>query len=455
MQHASSQPSAFYDPLHHRYPDPQQPPAPSYWQQHTNTQWPVTTHGSIPAQADVVVIGGGYTGLNAALELAERYQQQVLLLEANHIGWGCSSRNAGFAMPSTGRMSYAAWAQRCGETTARAIQAEYAAAFERLQGHLHACPEQLQQQAGGYLKIAHSAKAVALLAKQFTALHHYEPQTRWLAQAPLAELINSPQAHAAIHFPHSYGLNPLLLASSVARQAAGAGAQLVSHCPVQHWQSLADGRQQLHTPLGTVTANKVIIASNGYTPNHLHASIHGRSLPVLSSVLVTRPLHADERAACGLSGDQLVMDTRALKYYFRLLPDGRLLFGGRGAIRGKDANKAVYAQHLLAGLAATFPQLTSLCAEPPEYFWSGWVSVALDDYPRIYSPAAGIYTSMGYCGAGVTFSQLAGARVAQLAMGERLPELPFYQSALPRMPLPQLRRLGQWAYYQWARWQHN
>jgi glycine/D-amino acid oxidase-like deaminating enzyme len=83
------------------------------------------------------------------------------------------------------------------------------------------------------------------------------------------------------------------------------------------------------------------------------------------------------------------------------------------------------------------------------------VSVALDDYPRIYSPAQNVYSSMGYCGAGVTFSQLAGLRVAQLAMGEQLPELPFYQSPLPRFPLPQLRRLGQWAYYQWARWQHQ
>lgn len=443
-----------YDPLRDPCPGPNQAAPHSYWQQHTDTQWP-SLCSSPPAQAEVVVIGGGYTGLNAALELAERYQQQVLVLEANDIGWGCSSRNAGFAMPSTGRLGYAAWAKQAGEAVARGIQAEYAAAFERLQRHLEACPQRLQQQPGGYLKVAHSAKAVALLRSQFTALQHYEPQTRWLDQPSLRQLINSPQAHAALHFPHSYGLNPLLLASSVARQAVAAGVQLLAHCPVLHWHTLADGRQQLHTPGGDIIANKVIVASNGYTPNHLHPSVHGRSLPVLSSVLVTRPLSSAELAETGLSGEQLVMDTRALKYYFRLLPDQRLLFGGRGAIRGVDADKPCYAEHLLAALAGTFPQLAALCSEPPAYFWSGWVSVALDDYPRIYSPAANVYTSMGYCGAGVTFSQLAGARVAQLAMGERLPELPFYQSPLPRFPLPQLRRLGQWAYYQWARWQHQ
>src|SRR5690606_31882652 len=126
-----------------------------------------------------------------------------------------------------------------------------------------------------------------------------------------------------------------------------------------------------------------------------------------------------------------------------------LLFGGRGAIRGVDADKPRYTRHLLAALAQTFPALQALSSEPPDYCWSGWVSVALDDYPRIYSPAAGIYTSMGYCGAGVTFTQLAGQRVAQLAMGETLPNLPFYNSALPKFPLPQLRRLGQWLYYQY------
>lgn len=443
-----------YDPLHDTCPGPHSAQPNSYWHAHTHTEWPAPTP-KLPAQADIVVIGGGYTGLNAALELAERYQQQVVLLEANDLGWGCSSRNAGFAMPSTGRLGYAAWAKRCGEAVARGIQTEYAAAFSRLERHREACPQRLQQQSGGYLKIAHSANAVPLLRSQFAALNYYEPQTRWLDQAALSELIHSPQAFAALHFPHSYGVNPVLLASSVARQAAAAGAQLLSHCPVLHWHSLADGRQHLQTPQGDIVANKVIVASNGYTPNHLHPSIHGRSLPVLSSVLVTRPLSAAELAATGLTGEHLVMDTRALKYYFRLLPDQRLLFGGRGAIRGADADKPQYAEHLLAALTCTFPHLRDLASEPPSYFWSGWVSVALDDYPRIYSPAPTIFISMGYCGAGVTFTQLAGQRVAQLSMGERLPELPFYQSPLPRFPLPQLRRLGQWAYYQWARWQHQ
>lgn len=442
-----------YDPLVDDFPGPGQEHERSYWQAHLSQQLAQlpTPQAALPENADVVVIGSGYTGLNAALELAERFQQRVIVVEGNKLGWGCSTRNAGFAMPGTGRLGYGDWEKRIGRAGTEAIQAEYTAAFARLERHLRACPEGLQAQRGGYLKIAHTPHAIEGLRTSYETLKRYEPATKWLDAPAIQARIHSPQAHAAIHYPQSFGLNPRLLHASIARQAAAAGVVMVEDAPVQKWER-SDDKHRLHTGKGRICAPKVVIATNGYTPNHLHPSIHGRSLPVLSSVLVTRPLSADERMAIGLQTSELVMDTRTLKYYYRLLPDGRLLFGGRGAIRGKDARHPRYAQHLLTALKGTFPALKQLCAEPPEYYWSGWVNVALDNYPRIYSPDQGIFTSMGYCGAGVTFSQIAGQRLAELAMGEALPALPFYQSSLPKFPLPHLRRLGQWGFYQLARW---
>ncbi|RUO62530.1 NAD(P)/FAD-dependent oxidoreductase [Pseudidiomarina insulisalsae] len=439
-----------YDPLVNNYPGPAQPHVRSYWQATTSVDLPATQK-YLPEHADIVVIGAGYTGLNAALELAQRFQQQVVVIDANQIGWGCSTRNAGFAMPGTGRLGYGDWEKRLGVDGTRAIKAEYDHAFERLERHLQACPQRLQAQRGGYLKIAHRPQAIDALKASYAILKRYEPGTRWLDADAIQKRVHSPQAHAAIHYPQSFGINPVLLAASLARQAQQAGVTLVEDAPVQRWDKVAQ-QHRLHTAKGRICAPKVVIASNGYTPNHLHPGIHGRSLPVLSSVIVTRPLTADEKAATGLHSTELVMDTRTLKYYYRLLPDGRLLFGGRGAIRGKDAQHPRYAKHLLAALQGTFPALRQLSSEPVEYYWSGWISVALDNYPRIYSPDDGIYTAMGYCGAGVTFTQLAGQRLAELAMGEQLPALPFYQGPLPRFPLPHLRRVGQWAFYQLARW---
>lgn len=439
-----------YDPLVHDFPSSQQPHVRSYWQAHTAVNFP-NAATALPERADIVVIGAGYTGLNAALELAKHYQQNVVLVDANQLGWGCSTRNAGFAMPGTGRLSLADWQKRCGTATAQAIYNEYQAAFARLEAHLQACPQQLEVQRGGYLKIAHRLQAVPALQRSLEQLQQFEPDARWLDSSQTQQRVNTPQAYGAIHYPNSFGLNPLLLTASLARQCQQAGVTLVERAAVMHWER-HEQRHRLHTSKGKITAAKVVVATNGYTSNQLHPSLQGRTLPVLSSVIVTRPLTSDERRSIGLQGNELVMDTRVLKYYYRLLPDGRLLFGGRGAIRGKDAQHPRYARHLLEALAGTFPSLQALAKTPVDYYWSGWISVALDNYPRIYSPADSIYTSMGYCGSGLTFSQLAGQRLAQLTMGETLPELPFYQSPLAKFPLPSLRRLGQWGFYQLARW---
>lgn len=439
-----------YDPLVDNFPGSDHPHARSYWQAHTTAQLP-TTATALPERADIVVIGAGYTGLNAALELAQRYQQHVVVLDANQLGWGCSTRNAGFAMPGTGRLSLADWQKRYGEATAHAIHREYCAGFDRLEQHLSACPRQLEVQRGGYLKIAHRLKAVPSLQQSLQHLQRFEADARWLDSAQIQQRVKTPQAFGAIHYPKSFGLNPLLLTASIARQCQAAGVTCVERAAVTQWEQ-SGGLHRLHTTKGRISASKVVVATNGYTATQLHPSLQNRTLPVLSSVIATRPLRSEERQSIGLQGNELVMDTRVLKYYYRLLPDGRLLFGGRGAIRGKDAQHPRYARHLLEALGGTFPSLQRLAKTPVDYYWSGWISVALDNYPRIYSPATGIYTSMGYCGSGVTFTQLAGQRLAQLAMGERLPELPFYQSPLPKFPLPNLRRLGQWGFYQLARW---
>ncbi|MEX1222765.1 MAG: FAD-dependent oxidoreductase [Idiomarina sp.] len=435
-----------YDPLTAAAIGPNDSYPASYWATQGMPQWPVRS--TLPQQAEVVIIGAGYTGLNAALSLAKHYNREVVVVEANQLAWGCSGRNAGFVMPSTGRRSYQDWIKGYDMTMAKAIHAEQHAAIDHVRSLITDSSIACDTQHGGYLKLAHSAKAHQLLVQQHELLQQLgDASVLHSAATVAADYVKTPVAHGALHYPQSFAVNPMQLAAVTAHAAADAGARLVTNAPVQHWETTPKG-QRLHTPVGSIEAKQVIIASNGYTPNHLHPAIHGRSLPVLSSIIVTRPLSAAQQQQLGLTPAHQFMDTRSLKYYFRLLPDGRLLFGGRGAIRGRDANKPRYAKHLQEALQATFPQLEAVTLD---YFWSGWVSVALDDYPRIYEAAPGVFTSMGYCGAGVAFSSLAGHRLAQLASGTALPELPFYQSALPKFPLAQGRRLGQWLYYQWAR----
>ncbi|MDV6316056.1 FAD-binding oxidoreductase [Idiomarina sp. HP20-50] len=435
-----------YDPLVDGPPGPRDAPEASYWQQHTRADFPECVDA--PEEVEFAIIGAGYTGLNAARVLAEN-GRSVAVFEANQLAWGCSSRNAGFVMKSTGRLGLSAWAQRFGEETARGIAGEHQTALQLVEETLRECPQHGQRQHGGYLKIAHRPSAIAPLKQQYEQLKRFNQPVEWLTREELSAIIASPQAHSALRFTDCFALNPMLLAAATARRASSAGAQLVEHCPVTAAVSLGGKGVYLQTAKGAVRARKLLVCSNGYTSGQLLPELASRSLPVLSSIITTPPLTETQVESIRLSPQYAMMDTRILKYYFRLLPDNRLLFGGRGAIQGKSAGNPLYAKRLLAALHQTFPQLREV--NEWEHFWSGWVSVSLDDYPRIGNVKDNIYASMGYCGAGVSFTALAGQRLAEAAMGHPLPELPYYQSQLKPFPLPRFRRLGQWLYYHYGR----
>lgn len=444
-----------YDPLLDKEPGVGQPYPASYW--FAKQAGPLPQHPSLSDDitADIVVIGAGYTGLNAARELAERFSHQVVVLEAHQPGWGCSGRNAGFVLKGTGRLGPLQLAERFGTEQAKACYAEYQHAFELVdalqqRGHI-AC----QRQAPGYYKLAHHPRFLAPFQQQLEFANHQLGQSlQLLSSSELQQQLPDQQAKGALFDPDCYGLNPLALVLGYADMAKQAGVTLYGGSPVLSWQT-QQGQHRLITPQGSVRAKKVLIATNGYTPKNFHPLLQGRSLPVLSSIIVTRPLTADELARCGIQGQPIVMDTRALKYYYRLLPDGRLLFGGRGAIRGSDADKPRYGAQLLAALKQSFPSLQQITVD---YQWSGWVAVSLDDMPHLYqapqdSPYAGVSYAAGYCGSGLSFSALAGQRLAELAMGQAIPLLPCYQQPLRTFPFARWRRVGQWLYYQWGRWQ--
>lgn len=436
-----------YDPLADKQLNSDQPRCASYWQDHTTVDWP-KTESSIPQHTDVLVVGAGYTGLNAAQTIADKYQREVTVIDANGLAWGCSSRNAGFVMKSTGRLGLAQWQKHFGRSMAEHIAAEHALALARVKQCIESSRDQCDQQTGGYIKLAHRPKALPRLREQFEVLRSFDQPVTWLEGEELNSVIKSRHAFAGLRFDDCFSVNPLKLAAATARAAAAAGARLIEHCSALTVSRLADG-WRVETSKGTITCEKLLLCSNAYTPNTLFRPLQGRSLPVLSSVITTPELTKEQLEGCGLRSESAFMDTRTLKYYFRLLPDHRILMGGRGAIRGRHAHDPFYANNLLSALKQSFPALAEI--DTWDYFWSGWVSVSLDDYPRIGPVADNAYAAMGYCGAGVSFSALAGQRLAEAAMGEGLPRLPYYQTPLKRFPLAPLRRIGQWAFYHYAR----
>lgn len=420
----------------------------SYWQQQGATLV-LPQPAPLPRRVGTVIIGAGYTGLNAALTLASTYQQQPVVLEAGAIAAGCSGRNAGFVLPGSGRLSIHDYQQQFDAATAEQVASEFDSSVEHVRALVQHHHIDCQWQDARLLRIAHTRRQAVKLQEQLRTTSSAASNHRsYLSQQQLAQQIPGIQrAFGALQQSPAAAVNPRALAHGYAAAAARAGAHIYTRCPVTSWRSMTDG-EHLSTAQGEIIADQVLLCSNAYTPAGLRADISRRQLPALSSVIVTAPLTDEQINQLGLATADLVMDTRALKYYYRLLPDNRLLFGGRGAVSGRQATHPRYRQHLARAMVATMP---ALAQTPIDYYWYGWVSVARDSIPRVFSSSKRISVAMGYCGAGIAFSSLAGRRLAELSQGQPLPPLPFYQSALPRFPRAGLRRLGQAAYYQYAR----
>lgn len=441
-----------YDPYQERSLSSFQPDVASYWQSVTPPaqQFPALNSN---ISCDVLVVGAGYTGLNCAYELSHTHQRQVVVVDALQPGWGCSGRNGGFVLRGTGRLGLSQLVAKFGLEKARLFHQEYGEAIIRVNQLITAGNIECQPQPVGYYKIAHKAGMAADLAHQALYLQQqFAYQVQYLDTCQLQQLVvKHSQAYAALSFPDCYGLNPLALAQGYARMASEAGATLYGQTPVNRF-TRRNGVFEVETPEGIITAKKLVLATNAYTAKGLYPALNSSCLPVLSSVIVTEPLNSKQLQQLNWQQNSIMMDTRTLKYYYRLLPDNRILFGGRGAITGKAAADPVYARRLLAALKHCFSGLEQLTYQ---YQWSGWVGVSFDDLPRVFSPEENLFYAAGYCGSGLSFSALAGKRLAQLVAGQTLPELPIYQSALPRFPMSAFRRQGQQLYYHWGRFKDH
>lgn len=439
-----------YDPLHDLTPGQGEPYPNSYWADSSGEAPEDDGVATNDMDVDVVIVGAGYTGLSCALHLAREHGIKAHVLEANKTAWGCSGRNAGFILKSSGRKTYTSMAKQWGEEVMRGIYDEMCAGVDTVKSLIGEGID-CQMQPPGYLKVAHKPKMLkelASLARLQQQMFGYDVQV--LSQQQVRQqYMDDHNAYGAIRYQDGFGLNPLKLAWGYQELARKAGARVYTSSPIIDWQEQPCGSHQLVTPQAVVTAKKVVIATNGYTPKNLHKLVKNRTLPVLSQIIVTEPLSDEQIKACNFLTSNVVMDTRALKYYYRKLPDNRILFGGRGAITGKGADDPYYADRLLAVLKSSFPALKQL---KYDYTWSGWICMALDDLPHIYqNDQQSIFYSMGYCGSGVSFSVQAGKRMAEKVAEKPVPHLPLYQQPLPKFPLAPLRRVGQWGYFHYGK----
>jgi hypothetical protein len=421
-----------------------QPHLPSYW---------VTTGGPEPdgvtplagdRTVEVAVIGGGYTGLAAARRLAGTYGLDTLVLESHRVGWGASGRNGGFASFTLGKVPLAERIRRWGLDAARRSIRVGLEAVETVRELIATEEIDCQPQPPGYLVVAHRPRELADL-RQRAALYRDPLGYDGVAVLDRAALeadgyLRGPSAHGALRLRDAFGLHPMRYVRGLAAAALRRGARLCDRSPVLAWQR-DGGWHHLSTPGGTVRARRVVMATNGYTPEGLHPFLGGRTLPATSNIIVTRPLTAAEWRAIGMLTTQVYADTRKLLFYWRRLPDDRMLFGGRAGIVNSAGTLERRRRWLEARLAEKFPVLQGLGSES---FWYGKVCLAYDLTPHVGTADGdpSVAYALAYMGSGVAMATYCGGLAADLAAGKDVArDTPLTAAPLPRFPLPILRQL--------------
>jgi glycine/D-amino acid oxidase-like deaminating enzyme len=388
---------------------------------------------------EVAVIGGGFTGLSAALHLAEA-GIAVTVLEAEHPGYGASGRNGGFCCLGGAKASPAALERRYGPGAAQAWAGAETAAVARTGALIERHGIAADTHSDGELLLAHRPRAFRAMTAETPALARaYGVTPRLIPPEALAAEGIGGAWHGALHLPLGFALNPRKYHAGLARAARQAGARLCAHSPVTALTPRA-GRWRLTTPRGEITARQVLLATNGYSAEDLPDWLRARFLPAQSSVIVTRPLSPAEQAAQGWTSDRMGYDSRLLLHYFRKLPEGRFLFGMRGGLRATPRETAALSRRIRRNFHALFPAWRDV---EITHEWSGLVCLMRHLIPFVGAvpEAPGLYAAMGFHGNGVAMGTHAGASVAALMRGETPRDCPAFLSRPPaRFPLGRFRR---------------
>jgi glycine/D-amino acid oxidase-like deaminating enzyme len=381
-------------------------------------------------QADVVIIGAGYTGLSAAHHIAKSGLAPIVL-EANHPGWGASGRNGG-VITAKFRLSFRDIDATHGRAMARRM---YGIAHESVDMVAELVSEfgisSAKLTRSGQVKAAHNDATLkaAIDEAAWMTREMGDTEVRILDRHQVRDETGSRVFVGGVLNPGSGGIHPLNYLRGLAKGVAKRGVPIFQESPVLALRRDGDG-VVAETPGGSVRARQAIIATNSYSDLTSATARLQRTLVPFRSALI-----ATERLSPNLAGSLMptrrtYTETKRMMRWFRKVDD-RVIFGGRGAFGKQDSESAFDA--LRKAMVGIFPELADI---PLAFKWSGLVAMTLDSVPHVGRLDARTFYSIGYNGAGVAMSSLMGRYLAALVRGEavdlglldarRVRTIPFY-----------------------------
>lgn len=414
------------------------PIAACYWASTTDTPELATLTQDI--STEIAIIGAGFTGLSAAHHLAKR-GADVTVVEAEFPAFGATGRNGGFCCLGGARAENIQLDKRYGKAQRLAYRRSEAAAVGLVKTLLDEFDLQADTHSSGETLLAHRASDCDRLKNSRAQIKEdYGVEALFHSKSELRQLGMQGPFHGALTIPIGFGLNPRKYAYGLLSSAVKNGGKVFANSPVIDLKKIG-GTFRLTTPQGSITADRVIIATNAYAAENLPDWMAGRFMPLNSSVIVTDPLTPKQIEAQGWSSAQMAYDTRQLLHYFRLMPNRQFLFGMRGGLFSTDRSEAAIQKLIMRDFHAMFPAWKSVKIQ---HFWTGMVCMTRHQIPFIGAipNLSGAYAGFGYHGNGVAMASYAGAVLSDLAIGgapvfER-PKL--LETRPPKFPLGRYRR---------------
>ena len=395
-----------------------------YWWDHSAP--PKEQDTELPKKVDVLIIGAGYTGLHAAIQTA-RGSRNTLVIDAKHAGWGCSTRNGGQVSTSI-KPSFFELEKTYGKDMAFAI-------YKEGDNSLQFTGDFIKQENldCSYAEVGcfHAAHNTAQYEKLARAIEHQafelQDDAYMIPRSEQRSELGTDTYFGGAIFPKHASIDPAAYHKGLLGKAHEAGANIISYCAAENINRDKNGFT-VKTSKGIVQADKVIIATNGYTGS-LTPKLQRRVIPIGSYVIATEPVGKDLMDQL-MPKNRIVSDTRKVVYYYRPSPDrSRIIFGGRVSLGESDPRLS--GPKLPNSLSKIFPELENTKIS---HSWMGYVAFTFDSLMHV-GEEDGLFYAMGYCGSGVGMAGYLGKKLGQQVLGLKQGKTPFNTIKFQTRPL--------------------
>jgi len=360
-------------------------------------------------EASVVIVGGGFAGLNTAVGLAARGVRDIVLLEAQSVGYGASGRNGGFVFAGYS-LGEQALLEKTGAERARALYRRTVDAVDLIRERIAALSIDCEAVDAGVVWANWFRDGEVLRSRQRLLAERYDADWQWIPADAMHEFVRSTRYHDGLYERNALHIDPLAYARGLARAAEKAGVAIHEGSKVRMLERRGP-RWILRVGDAEIEAPNVVLACGGYLAG-LDRRIDRAVLPIATYVMVTEPL--GERLAECLRTRSAIYDTRFAFDYYRPLADTRLLWGGRISIR--DRSPRAVQRLLKRDMARVFPSLKDVRVEQA---WSGLMSYARHEMPQVGTHGNGLWYAQAFGGHGLAPTCAAGEALADaIASGE-------------------------------------